>query len=74
MGERTCRVLTPADIPAMEDILLDSGGRFVPDRIAHFLNSVGNLMFGAFENGRLVGLLYGYTLCRLDDRAPQFFA
>lgn len=74
MGERICRVLTPADIPAMEDILLDSGGRFVPDRIAHFLNSAGNLMFGAFENDRLVGLLYGYTLCRMDDRAPQFFA
>ncbi|MBR6789397.1 MAG: GNAT family N-acetyltransferase [Oscillospiraceae bacterium] len=73
MAELHCRPLDPADIPDMKEILLSDGGEYLPDRIAAFLNGTGNLAFGAFLDGRLIGLLYGYTLCRLDSRGPQFF-
>lgn len=74
MKENNFKLLRQEDIPAMEEIFLDSGGRFVPERITRFLNTPGNLAFGVFSGERLIGLLYGYTLCRMDDRSPQFFA
>lgn len=74
MKDVTFRLLTFADIPAMEEILTVSSGRFEPKAFADFLAVGGDLAFGAVVRDRIIGLIYGYTLCRPDGRKPQFFA
>ena len=73
MNQAIYRLLTPEDIPAMKEILTETGSSYLPGQIGKFMADAGNLAFGAFLEERMAGLLYGYSLCRMDDRGPQFF-
>lgn len=41
--------------------------------IASFLSERQNIALVAKLNGKIIGLLYGYALTRMDKKAPQFF-
>ena len=73
MNEASYRLLTADDIPAMKEIFVGTDSKYLPGQIGKFMADPKNLAFGAFLDERMVGLLYGYSLCRMDDRGPQFF-
>ncbi len=67
------RLLTIADIPLLKDIMLDDAGVFNSQQIEIFINTAGNLAFGAMIEDKIIGLIYGYSLCQINDVRPQFF-
>ncbi|MCL2566455.1 MAG: GNAT family N-acetyltransferase [Defluviitaleaceae bacterium] len=46
---------------------------FGTSNIRGFLSEKHNLAFSAKLDGDIIGLLYGYSLIRMDNAKPQFF-
>ena len=43
------------------------------DQIKEFLSGKQNIAITAKLNKKVIGLIYGYSLTRIDERKPQFF-
>ncbi len=54
-------------------IMIDDESYFIPNQIYKFMRIDGNIAFGAILEGKIIGLIYGYTLCQLCNDKPQFF-
>lgn len=67
------RVLNIEDIPLLEDVLSDGGYCFSSDQLRKYMEQDGNLAFGAIKGTTIVGFIYGYSLCQINDERPQFF-
>ena len=68
----TLEPLQQKDISQVQNI----GGDFVdytPERVEKFLSEKRNIAIVAKLDGKVVGLVYGYSLTRMDGKAPQFF-
>jgi len=46
---------------------------FNPENIKAFLSEKQNIAFVAKLDGKVIGLIYGYSLACMDNIAPQFF-
>ena len=66
------RLLSVTDIPMSKEMIIDDGVCYDPKRIEKFITVDGNL-FGAIMDGKIIGLIYGYSLCQISKRKPQFF-
>ena len=60
------------DIPQIEEII-NGFMTYNPERIQAFLSGERNIALVAKYNGKIIGLIYGYSLSRMDGEAPQFF-
>ena len=57
----------------MKEIIEDDGRAFIPDKLAGWLDNPGNLAFAAILDGKVVGLIEGYSLQCVDDCGPRYF-
>jgi len=64
--------LSKKDISAVEKVATWFN-EFSCEQIVEFLQEKQNLAFVAKLNGEIIGLLYGYSLTRMDKGGPQFF-
>jgi GNAT superfamily N-acetyltransferase len=71
----TFGLLHENDIPLLRGIFEtdDYFQGFNPNRIKAFLSEKQNIALIAKLDGKIIGLVYGYSLTRMDDVAPQFF-
>jgi len=46
---------------------------YKPERVKAFLSEPQNIAFTAELDGKIIGLIHGYSLTRMDSKAPQFF-
>jgi len=46
---------------------------FSVEQIKTFLSEEQNIAFVARLDGEIIGLIYGYSLTRMEDASPQFF-
>lgn len=67
------RLLTIADIPMLQEIMIDDEGCYNVHQLKRFMDISGNLAFGAILRNRIIGLIYGYSLCQINNPRPQFF-
>jgi len=44
-----------------------------PEKVKIFLSDKNNIAFVAKLENKLIGLIYGYSLTRMDGKKPQFF-
>ena len=65
--------LRAEDIPLLRPIIEDDRHQYSPERICAFLGNRGNLAFVAKLDGKVIGLIYGYKLTRMDHQPPQLF-
>lgn len=67
------RLLTIADIPMLQEIIIDDEGSFSAGQLKRFMDISGNLAFGAILRDKIIGIVYGYSLCQINNPRPQFF-
>jgi len=65
-------LLHESDIAEIESIA-SWFSEFNPSNIQKFLSEKQNIAFTAKFDGEIIGLLYGYSLTRMDNTKPQFF-
>lgn len=65
-------VMDRADIPSVKESM-EGVIQFNPKQMEVFLSEKQNIAFTAKLDGMTIGLLYGYSLTRLDGKLPQFF-
>ena len=68
----TFETLTEADIPSIREII-EGFMAFNYERIKSFISEKQNIALIAKLNGTAIGLIYGYSLTRMDGKTPQFF-
>ena len=61
------------DILAMKEVIEDELGKFDSESVKIFLSEKQNFAFFALLGDIPIGLIYGYSLTRMDIRKPQFF-
>lgn len=66
------RLLCADDISSVKEII-ESFIHFNPEQIKAFLSEKQNIFFIAELDCTTIGLIYGYSLIRLDGKEPQFF-
>ena len=66
-------LLQHKDIPAMKDIIEEEPDQFDPEWVKAFLSEKQNFAFAAKLEDVPIGLIYGYSLMRIEVRKPQFF-
>ena len=64
--------LQTKDIPAIKEVAAWFG-EFDVGQIKLFLSEKQNIALAAKLDGKIIGLIYGYSLTRMDGKAPQFF-
>jgi len=67
----TFEMLQEKDIPQLKDILENYLEN--PEQIKAFLAEKQNIAIAAKCDDKVIGLIYGYSLTRMDGKAPQFF-
>lgn len=65
--------LKKTDAENLKKMVGIAGMNFYPKQLDKFLSEKQNLVFIAKVDGEIIGLLYGYTLMRMDTDKPQFF-
>ena len=65
-------LMREADIPSIQEIV-EGFMTFNPEQIKAFLSEKQNMAHIAKLDGTIIGLIYGYSLTRLDGKEPQFF-
>jgi len=67
--------LHESDIPAIRWVFEDTDGfeGFNSEHIRAFLSEKHNIALIAKLDGAVIGLVYGYSLTRMDGTSPQFF-
>lgn len=68
----TFELLQKEDISQIEEIIKGFMS-FNPDRIQLFLSENQNIALVAKLDKKIIGLIYGYSLTRMDGQMPQFF-
>lgn len=66
-------LLKHQDIINLRDVIEDDSIIYNEEGIEKFISGKQNLAFIAKLDDRIIGLLYGYILVRLDALRPQFF-
>ncbi|MCL2168751.1 MAG: GNAT family N-acetyltransferase [Defluviitaleaceae bacterium] len=65
-------LLQEKDIPQIREIV-ESFMEYDHEQIKAFLSEKHNIVLVAKLDNGVIGLIYGYSLARLDKRLPQFF-
>ena len=65
-------LMQEADIPSVREIV-EGFMVFNPEQIKAYLSEKQNTAHIAKLDGTTIGLIYGYSLTRLDGKEPQFF-
>ena len=65
-------LMQEADIPSIREIV-EGFMAFNPEQIKSYLSETQNTAHIAKLDGTTIGLIYGYSLTRLDGKEPQFF-
>ena len=68
----TFEFLQKKDIPQIEKII-EGFMKFDPEQIQLFLSEKQNIALVAKLDDEIIGLIYGYSLTRMDGNTPQFF-
>jgi len=64
--------LIAEDIALMKNIIESDGKKFLPQNIEKFLADDRVYAFGVKINNKIMGLIYGYSLIRMDNK-PMFY-
>ena len=69
------KLFEKSDISLMREIIEDDEDtrKFMPERLAAWLDDPKNIAFIAVSDGKAVALIEGYSLECLDDRLPRYF-
>jgi len=70
--EFTVGQMTEDDIPSIRAMGKEFG-IFDEEQVKKFISEKQNIAFAAKLGGVCIGLIYGYTLTRMDMKKPQFF-
>ena len=65
-------IMQEEDIPAIEEILVEFT-EYKPEQIKAFISEKQNIALVAKLDKKVIGLIYGYSLTRMDGKLPQFF-
>ena len=65
--------LKKSDIQSLQEIVEVAEMSFNIEQIERFLSKKQNLAFLAKLDDKIIGLLYGYELTKMDVNRPQFF-
>ena len=65
-------LLQEKDIPQLQEVV-EGWTDYNPQQIKAFLSEQQNIAHVAKLDDTLIGLIYGYSLTRMDGKAPQFF-
>ena len=65
-------LLQENDIPLVKEII-ESFMKYNSDQIRLFMSENQNIALCAKLDKKIIGLIYGYSLTRMDGKAPQFF-
>ena len=68
----TFQMLHEDDIPQINEII-EWWAECNHDQIKSFLSEKHNIAITAKLDEKVIGLIYGYSLTRIDDKKPQFF-
>jgi RimJ/RimL family protein N-acetyltransferase len=68
----TFEILRENSIPQIKEIV-EWFTEYDPEQIKVFLSEKQNIAIAAKLDGKIIGLIYGYALTRLDYETPQFF-
>ena len=65
-------ILQEKDIPSLKEII-EGFMKYNLEQIKVFLSEKQNIALIAKIDDKTIGLIYGYSLTRMDGKAPQFF-